>query len=370
MSKEILKAFGLDDSKKKNLLTALYQPVKKDKGVNMPRFHYPEEGQIAQADVLFMPNDQGYKYMLVVVDNGTRLIDAEPLKTKDSPAVVAAFQKIFSRDIVDKPKKIEVDAGSEFKAGTARYFENNNIKIRVAPTGRHRMQALVERANQTLGTLLTKRMTAQELLTGSTSKHWVKDLPKLISAVNTYIKKREAKRKKKREKNPPSNEPLCEGSACNLLSIGDKVRVALEYPIDPVTHKRLHGKFRAGDIKFNPIIRTIKEILLKPNYPPMYLLNGHVGDMGIDPIAYTKNQLQLVPEKEKLPDTKLIRGKPKKYIAEAIIGKKKIKGKVYMLVKWLGFEKASDQTYEPRSTLIQEVPELVREFEKANKKRR
>jgi hypothetical protein len=87
----------------------------------MPKFQYPTAGQICQADLLFMPTDKGYKYMLVVIDNGSRLVDAEPLKSKESKAVVSAFQMIFSRGIVAMPNvRIEVDAGSEFKAGVAK----------------------------------------------------------------------------------------------------------------------------------------------------------------------------------------------------------------------------------------------------------
>jgi hypothetical protein len=367
---DVLKEFGLiDDPKQKNLLTSLYEPVKKDKGVNMPRFSYPEAGAIAQADLLFMPHDGGYKYMLVVVDNGTRLLDAEAIKSKDSNAVVNAFKAIFKRSNVKMPKRIEVDAGLEFRAGTAKYFKDNNVRMRVAPTGRHRMQAIVESANHKLGSILHKRMAAQELLTGSTSKHWVKDLPKLVKAINTYVSKREAKRIAKdpnriKEKN---GEPQCNGDSCNLLGIDDKVRVALEHPIDVAGEKRLHGKFRASDIRWAPKIRTIKEVLMKPNSPPLYLLDGPIGDRNITPIAYTKNQLQLVTKDEKLPDRKVVRGKPKQYIVEALLGKKKINGKIHYLVHWLGFDKPEDNTYEPRTTLLQEVPQLVHDFEQALK---
>ena len=362
----VLKEFGLlDNVKKKNLLSTLYKPVKKDKGLNMPRFAYPSPGEIAQADLLFMPSDRGYKYMLVVVDNGSRLMDAEPIKTKESKAVVDAFRTIFARQIVKLPKKIEVDEGSEFKSGTAKYFHKLGVKVRVAATGRHRMQALVEKANQTLGTVLHKRMTAQELLTGSVSKQWVKDLPKLITAVNTYIKTREAKRKKREAKISLTDEPVCADGACKLLAIGDKVRVALEFPIDPVTGAKLHGKFRSSDIRWNPKVRTIKEVLLKPNAPPMYLLDGTVGDRHITPIAYTKAQLNPVGVDEMLPNPNIIRGKPKQYIAEKLMDKKKIKNKIHYLVKWIGFD-SKDNTWEPRTTLNKEVPELVQEYEDNN----
>jgi hypothetical protein len=348
------------------LVDKLYEPVKRDKGVNMPRFRYPTAGTIAQADLLFMPNDKGFKYLLVVVDNGSRLIDAEPLKTKESKAGINAFQMIFSRGIVKMPKvKIEVDAGCEFKSGVAKYFQNAGVKVRVAETGRHRMQGLVEKANQTIGTILHKRMTAQELLTGAVSREWVKDLPKLIKALKEYIVKREAKRKKKEltRGQEINGHPVCADGSCEMLNIGDHVRVALEYPIDVATGAKLHGKFRASDIKWNPKVRIIKEVLIQPNQPPLYLLDGDVGDRKITPVAYTKNQLQLVGKNEKFPDISVVRGKPKQWIAEKIIDKKKIKNKLHYLVKWVGFS-SKDNTWEPSATLRKEVPELIQEYEK------
>lgn len=361
----VLKEFGLlDKPKEKTLLTKLYEPVKKDKGVNMPKFQYPTAGLVAQADLLFMPDDKGYKYLLVVVDNGSRLIDAEPIKSKDSKAMVNAFQMIFSRGIVKQPsKKLEVDAGSEFKSGVAKYFENAGVKVRIAETGRHRMQALVEKANQNLGTILHKRMSAQEILTGSISKEWVHDVPKLVKALNTYIKKREAKRKKSFPLSAEiKGEPVCKDGSCETLQIGDHVRVALEFPIDVATGAKLHGRFRSSDIRFNPKVRVIKELLLTPNQPPMYLLDGNVSDKKITPVAYTKAQLQLVGKNEKLPNVNVIRGKPKQWIAEKLIDKKKIKNKIHYLVHWFGFTSAND-TWEPASTLKKEVPALVKEYE-------
>ena len=48
-----------------------------------------------QADILFLPSDRGYKYLLVVVDISTRLIDAEQLKDKNASSVVKGFKKII-----------------------------------------------------------------------------------------------------------------------------------------------------------------------------------------------------------------------------------------------------------------------------------
>ena len=361
--KNLLKEFGLTTSKNKknDLLSNLYRIPIKDRGVNMPRFQDMGKGSRAQADLLFLPNDRGFKYCLVVIDTSNKAIDAEPLKSKESEAVVNGLKAIFKRKYVEMPYRMEVDAGSEFKGKTRQWFSDNNITVRVAEVGRHRQQAMVERANQTIGTILFKRMTAQEILTGSESRAWTKDLPKLIKLMNVHVQQRDANKKSKE-----TGQLLCEGDSCNMLSEGDKVRVALEFPINPVTHAKLGGKFRSSDIRWHPDIRTIKQALLKPDFPPMYLLDGTVGEDKIHPVAYTKNQLQLVPKNEKLPNVATIRGKQKTFIAQKIVDKKKIKNKIHYKVKWFGYSD-SDNTWEPLTTLKEEVPKLIQEYEESVK---
>jgi hypothetical protein len=336
----------MDGLSKKSVLRRLYQVPKKDKGLNMPHIDVLEPGYTHQADLLFLPHDGDYRYALVVVDTATGLTDAEPLKSKKSEEVLKAFKKIYKRGPLEEPHRLEMDAGTEFKGAVKQYFEDQDVYIRVGQPNRHRQQALAERRNQTIGKTLMMRMTAQELLTGEPSVEWVEDLPKVIEAINKKMGK------KKKKKYP--DEPVCEGDSCNLLDEGTKVRVALDEPISAVTARRLPGKFRSGDIRWNPKVRTIEFISLRPGQPPMYMLNGG------EPIAYTRNQLQVVHEDEEPPDTNVIRGNPEHYIVEKILEKKKVKGKIMFLIKWYGFK---EKTWEPRSEIIKDVPDMVKEFE-------
>jgi hypothetical protein len=164
-----------------------------------------------------------------------------------------------------------------------------------------------------------------------------------------------------------TNKYECEGDVCTLLSEGDKVRVALENPIDIVTGKRLHGKFRDSDIRWEIKPRVIKQVILQPNQPPLYLVSDDKGDTNHRQ-AYTKNQLLPVKDNEKAPDPKLIRPIAKKkgqniYVVSALIDKKKEKGKIYYKVRWRGFGPDGD-TWESRTTLIEDVPHMVKEFDK------
>src|SRR5689334_16014432 len=101
-------------------------------------------------------------------------------------------------------------------------------------------------------------MTAQELATGEPSTEWTEDLEALIKLMN----------KKKINKPKLTGKPLCEGDSCNVLLEGTKVRAILDGPKD-VFGKKLHGKIRSADIKWDPKIRTIKQVLIKPDSPPL-----------------------------------------------------------------------------------------------------
>ena len=103
-----------------------------------------------------------------------------------------------------------------------------------------------------------------------------------------------------------------------LLFEGTRVRVRLDEPIS-VLGKKLHGKFRTGDIKWDPEIRIIKKLILSPDQLPTYLLNGPHGKLGVSRCAYTRKQLQIVPDNENPPPDSVIRGKPERYIPERIL---------------------------------------------------
>ena len=348
----------LNKKKKDTLINNIYKVPKKEHGVNLPRFQQLEPDIIHQADLLYLPDDNGYKYALVVIDTGTSITDAEPLKSKDQKEVLRGFKTIYEkRHILNLPKMMQVDAGTEFKGIVENYFKNNDIAYRIAKIGRHRAQGKVERRNQLIGTYLFKRMVSEEAITGEVSKAWVNDLPKLIKVMNK-------KTKEQKPQKPLPEKTLCSGDTCNLLPIGTKVRVALEYPIGNIHGERLFGRFRSTDIRWNMQPRVIENIVLKPKSPPLYILNK----IPNEPVtAYTKQQLQPLNKNEKapIPSQVLRKEKPDTYNVEKIIDKKKIKGKIFYRVKWLGYSIA-DSTFEPRTQLIQDVPNIINEYEKNN----
>lgn len=348
-----------------NLIDELIKPPKRNKGKNIRTFDQSTPGFTFQGDLLYIPQHGKYKYILTVVDVGPpRITDAEPLSSKEGQEILKAFQRIFKRGILDIPKKIDFDNGTEFNL-SEKWFKDKGVMVKRAKPDRHSQMAIVESRNKIIGTELHKRMLGQELLTGVTSREWVQDLPKVIEKMN------EKERKKKIKRLPKYQVPQCEGDTCNILEEGTKVRVALDHPIDPISKKKLHGKFRAADIKWAIEPRTVKTILLAPGQPPMYFLDDPKDPNKIDKSAsYTKNQLMPISENEVKPTYKDIRpiidDGVEKFIVEKIISKNKIKNKIYYLVKWAGYPD-SQNTLEERKTLLEDVPEMVKEYEKSIK---
>ena len=359
-SEAFYRDFGLTTVPKKYLdkqevYNLLKKPVKESKK-DMPRFYNFEENDTHQADLLILPNDDGYKYCLVVCDVATAKTDAEPLKGRTALNVLDAIKKIYARDILDEPDKIIVDSGPEFQKGFAAYFHANKIMLKKALPGRHRQVALVERKNQILGKVLFMRMFAQELITGVISKEWVQDLPIIIEKMNRkYAHKPYTDTELFKKFNPWDN--LIQ----HIIPLGTKVRIILDEPRD-IDQQKLHGKFRDTDHRWTTEIYKITSYIFDPHQPILYKTNRPLKKN--ERVSYTRKQLQIVGDEEEDPDPIVIRGGPTQYIVKTLLNKRKYKGKIQYLVKWKGFNKDSDNTWEN----IKELPKnAVEKYESVNK---
>lgn len=357
---------------KDTILNKLMTIPARDKKETAPHFPIIDKDVIHQADLLMMPTDKEYKYCLTVVDVGTRQCDAVPLKNKESETIKNGFETIYNEHkILAIPYRIEVDEGSEFKGETIKYMRRHRVWIRVAKPGRHRMQGLVERYNQLIAKYLFKRMTAQELLTSQVSTEWVDDLPSLIEWINKRASKRIERIKKKRSQ-AVIPDPIIQKNNEELLTPGTKVRVALDFPINPATGEKLHGKFRTTDIRWHPDQREIKEIVIKPDSPVLYLLNNPKHkEQPFELIGYSRNQLQVIKTNEKhYEGNDIVKGTPKTYIIDKIVSRKNLRGQVYYKIQWVGYPDPVDMTWEPREQLLEDVPDVVNEYEQTHRRRR
>lgn len=173
---------SLFDNKKDktNPINALYQKPIKDKGKESAHFQFVAPNYFQQADILTLPNDQGYNMCLVVSDQGSRRCDAEPLKEKSAESVFNAIKAIWNRNYVKQPKFLKCDSGTEFKGNFQKGVQEMGVQVSYAQPHRHRSLAIVERANQTIGSIIWKMINEHLLGTNKNSTKWVQFLPDLI----------------------------------------------------------------------------------------------------------------------------------------------------------------------------------------------
>ena len=332
------------DELNKQTLYKLYKRPKKESTQPHYDTHIAEDNT-HQADLLYMPVDDGYRYALVIVDIGTGRVEAEPLKSRTADVVRDAFKTIYT----DKkrglrfPKLLQVDDGGEFKGECEAWLESKGVLLRHGKAGRSRQQAVVEKLNGDIARSLFMRMTAEELLNNEKSVEWIQDLPVVIKALNE-------EREHEADVNHKYGDPIVSKGDEDLLEAGTKVRIMLDKPRELLGVK-LSGKFRMGDIRWNPKIYSVETFLFVPEQPVMYRLNE------LKYVQFTREQLQVVGE-EDMPPVSVLR----KWKVERIVDKAKRNGRVVYLVKWAGFSE-SDNTWEPRAKLLIDVPSLVKDYE-------
>ena len=363
--KKIPKGTKRGDVLKNEEVFQLYKTPKKDKGKHIPHINTSsiDPKAILQADLLYLPDDNGFRFALVCVDISTGFTDAEPVKERDAETVLKAYKKITSREpLKNAPRYVlQTDGGAEFKSVFHSYVVKKGITHRVGKAGRSRQQAIVEQRNKVIGRALFYRMTAQEILTDQDSREWVKRLPQLIKVINAYHKDKNDKRKKKKEKAPLP--PLLEKGTV-LLSVGQPVRVVLDKPLSAFEKQIPGSSFRATDIRWSRKISHISNIILDGGQPPLYQVDDKKAP------AYTRNQLQVVDVKtlQDPPASLVMEGNVNdySYVVKTIIDKRKKKNKIEYLVVWKGFPAKKDHTWEPRADLLKfgDSKEKVDKYEK------
>jgi len=361
VGKSMLEKLGI-----KNLANTLYKIPAPEKGVAVPHTNVYHKDAVHQADILYLPHDKvgkaTYKYALVVVDLASGLTDSEPLQEKSSADTVAALQVIYRRGVLNYPNRMETDPGSEFRGSFEAHLKAKGIELRYGKKGRHRQQSVAEMRNYAIGYALNLRMAAIEEITGQTNREWVSFLPIVISSLNEQI----ADRKPKPDQ--ATGVRCSKKGGCKMLEVGTKVRVLLEEPVDHVTGKQLHGKFRAGDKRWDDRVRTVYQQVIRPDQPLLYIVTQPNSKSNKpEKVAYTLEQLQLVDSsKPTEPDARKldISEKTMKAGHFRVHSIQEKRGNKY-LVRWIGFPDKKDWTWESKTNLSKggsSVKEMLSKF--------
>lgn len=138
-----------------------------------------EQWQADLADVSDIASENdGFRYLLTVVDCLSKYAWVVPTKTKDAHAMVEAFRRLFRSSRPRIPEKLQTDKGKEFfnsevaselASHKVKHFATHNVETKAA---------MVERFNRTLKTRMYHLFTAND------NKRWVETLQTLVDAYN------------------------------------------------------------------------------------------------------------------------------------------------------------------------------------------
>ena len=140
----------------------------------------PNSNFYYQMDLLDMQGykgNEGYNYVLMLIDIFDRRLCAKPLKTKRSSEILPALQQCI-RKLGRKPVSITSDNGGEFLGSLDKWLTDNNILHITARVGDHNQLGIIDRVTRTLKEKMYKSFTADG------NYKWKSKLASLVNAYN------------------------------------------------------------------------------------------------------------------------------------------------------------------------------------------
>ena len=267
-----------------------------------------------QADLVdmqkFADSNDGYNYILTVIDIFSRYAWALPLRSKRGEDVKKLFVEIFKNGF---PEKIQFDEGKEFYNKHLKdYLTKNNVEW--FSTFSDKKAAVVERFNRTLKTKMWKYFTEKE------TQRWVNILSDLVHSYNNA--RHSAIGMTPTEAIKAENESdvwyslygafLAHDFEVPKFKIGDSVRIS--------KYKSIFSKGYLPN--YTEEIFTVKQIVYTK--PFVYKLQDYQEET-IDGYFY-EQELSYVPNPEQI-----------QFKIEKVLKYKTVKGKKFGLVKWKGY---------------------------------
>lgn len=259
-----------------------------------------------QADLVEMGTystyNNGYRFLLTVIDTFSKYAWAVALKTKNASDVTKAMKKVFESG--RKPRNLQTDDGKEFfNKEFNNLMKQNNINH--YSTFSSLKASIVERFNRTLKNMMWKEFSLQG------SYKWIDNYEKLLDLYNNKVHRTI---KMKPSEVSTSNEHSILQTVFSPLKVYSKPKYCVG---DYVRISKYKHVFEKGYTP-NWTTEIFKIHKIQNTYPSTYILEDYQGN--IIKGAFYKEELS----KSRYPDT---------YLVEKVL--KKQGNKVY--VKWLGF---------------------------------
>ena len=254
----------------------------------------------------YIHENNGYKYILVVIDIYSRYAWTVKMKTKSAKETTEAMKSIVE-DAGTVPNAFWVDEGKEFNN---KELSNVLKDVSIYSTYGEGKSAYVERLNRTLKAIMYKKFTVQQ------NHRWLELLPKITKEYNKTVHSRIQHTPYDVYHGNVEIPTVINGLSNEKpkFNVGDRVRIS--YKRRPVFDKSYLPNWTWE-------LFTISKV--KMTNPFSYKIKDSEGE--IIKGSFYENELQLTNQKEG------------HYLVEKILGTKKIKGKEYSHVKWLGYEK-------------------------------
>ena len=269
-----------------------------------------EQWQADLADVTLLARENnGYRFILTVIDIFSRYAWARPLKSKRGEEVAAAFEDIFQEGRI--PKRIQTDQGKEFEnRHVLSLFHRHNIELFSVKSAYK--AALVERFNRTLKHKLWRYFTM------STHQNWTQILQDVVHAYNHSIHRTLGRKpaevtvnnaadvREKAFKRPPASTKKSD------IQVGDKVRIS-----------KVKSIFAKGYLpNWTEEIFTVESINRKTS-PITYKLKDYQGNV-IEGSFYRQEIEEVIHDDDD-------------YVVEKVIRTQRRGNEQWCLVKWAGY---------------------------------
>ena len=255
--------------------------------------------------------NDGYRYILTIIDLFSRHAWAIPLRNKSAEEVAAAFRQLFAQG--RRPERLQTDDGREFDNRIVQRLLNAE-NIRFFTVKSQFKAAIVERFNRTLKGKMWRYFTR-------TGRHrWVDALPDLLTSYNSarhrsigvapneVTNENEHELWQQQERKGP--QKVTQRDVTTPFEVGDRVRISVA-----------KGPFAKGYLpNWTEEIYTVTQEL--NTEPTQYKLQDY-NNREIKGSFYAAELQKVVP--------------PERHAVEQVIRTRLVRGRRQYFVKWFGY---------------------------------